>query len=200
MPRQTAARLYPGLRARHFHPGFTLVEILVALVVAGLLTAMLATVLGRGLVASSALEDTVERQRTRIVLQRLLSMDLRGKIPETELTITEHGFTLETVANHLVPGPLPVTVTWDFSRRQVRRIEEQPELDYALELLMISDLQDATLAFHDLSEGRWVNARSWLLESERPAPAGLRLELLPTGARTSWEIIHRLPLEHHAPH
>lgn len=180
-------------------PGFTLVEILVALVVAGMLTALLAAILGRGVVASSALEETVENQRSRIVLQRLLSMDLRGMLPETEMTITEHGFTLETVNNHLVPGPLPMTVTWDFTQRQVRRTEEQPDLDYVQELLVISNLQAWSLAFHDLTEGRWVDLRSWLHGTERPAPAGLRLELRPAGVQTAWDIIHRLSLEHDAP-
>lgn len=180
-------------------PGFTLMEILVALVVAGMLTALLAAILGRGVTASSALEETVENQRSRVVLHRLLSMDLRGMLPETELTITEHGFTLETVANHLVPGPLPVTVTWDFSQRRVRRTEEQPELEYVQEMLVISNLQAWNLAFHDLTEGRWVELRSWLHGTQRPAPAGLRLELRPAGAQTAWDIVHRLPLEHDAP-
>lgn len=180
-------------------PGFTLVEILVALVVAGMLTALLAAILGRGVVASSALEETVENQRSRVVLHRLLGMDLRGMLPETELTISEQGFTVETVNNHLVPGPLPVTVTWDFSRRQVRRTEEQPDLDYVQELLVISNLHAWSLAFHDLTEGRWVDLRSWLHGTERPAPAGLRLELRPSGAQAAWDLVHRLPLEHDAP-
>jgi prepilin-type N-terminal cleavage/methylation domain-containing protein len=134
--------------------GFTLVEILVALVVAGMLIALLASILGRGIVASSALGEASADQRSRVVLHRLLSMDLRGMIPETELTITEQGFTVETVNNHLVPGPLPMTVTWDFSQRQVRRTEEQPDLDYVQELLVISELRAWSLAFHDLTEGR----------------------------------------------
>ncbi len=199
MTQRNTSTFHHHSRATRPFPGFTLVEILVALVVAGMLTALLAGILGRGIVASSALGEASNDQRSRVVLHRLLSMDLRGMLPETELTITEQGFTVETVNNHLVPGPLPVTVTWDFSQRQVRRIEEQPDLDYIQELLVISNLQDWSLAFHDLTEGRWIVLRSWLHGTERPAPAGLRLELRPSGAQAAWDLVHRLPLEHDAP-
>ncbi|HDQ41532.1 MAG TPA: type II secretion system protein, partial [Desulfonatronum sp.] len=54
---------------RAFGPGgFTLIEILVALMVAGLLTAMVASLLGRSIVAGSALEETTQARQARLVL------------------------------------------------------------------------------------------------------------------------------------
>jgi hypothetical protein len=44
-----------------------------------------------------------------------------------------------------------------------------------------------------------MELRSWLHGTQRPAPAGLRLELRPAGVQTAWDIVHRLPLEHDAP-
>lgn len=188
----------PGGHAEWLGPGFTLVEILVALVTAGLLTAMLAAVLGQGVTVSSALGTTATDQHSRVVLYRLLSMDLRGMLPETELTIFEQGFTLETVHNHLIPGPLPVIVTWDFSGNRLRRIEEQPDLEYLLELPLISRLRDWNLDLYDLTEGRWVNLQAWIAGPEQPAPVGVRLELrLPDAV---WRATHRLPLEHDVAH
>lgn len=179
-------------------PGFTLVELLVALLVAGMLTALLAMILGRGSVASSALEETAKHQHSRVVLHRLLSMDLRNMLPETHLDIADQKFTMETTHNHLVPGPLPMSVTWDFSRDRLRRIEEQPDLEYRKELILIAELAQWSLALYDLTENRWVDLHSWQHGPQRAAPAGLRLELRVPDAASAWSIIHRLPLEHDA--
>ena len=180
-------------------PGFTLVEILVGLLVAGMLMALLAAIIGRGSLTSSALGESVEQQHSRVVLHRLLDMDLRNMLPRTQLAIDGQGIIMETSHNHLVPGPLPVTVTWDFSGGQLRRIEEQPELEYRKELVLIAAVAHWSLELYDLPEKRWVDLLSWQHGPQRPAPAGLRLELRISGAPSAWTLTHRLSLEHDAP-
>jgi prepilin-type N-terminal cleavage/methylation domain-containing protein len=190
------SHFFPVPKPRHPHSisGFTLIEVLTALVAAGLLTAMIAAVLSRGLTASSALEDISKQQRTRAVIYKLLSMDIRSMLPDTELTITEQGFSLESCHNHLLPGPLPVTVTWSFSDETLIRREEKPELNYSRAMTVASDLENWKLAFFDLSENRWVELKSWLQPPERPAPAGLQLHLYRKHLGLM-EFVHRLPLQ-----
>lgn len=181
-----------------FQAGFTLLEILVALVAAGLLAFMISAVLGRGIVASSALEEVSHGQRSRIVLYRLLSMDLRNMEKDGELTVTDQGFSLQTSHNHLLPGPLPMTVTWDFSEAGIRRTEELPDLAYTQSVVLVADLESCTLTFFDLSEKRWTDSRAWLHGTDHPAPVGIRLEVR-MGRNEQWELVHRLPLEHDVP-
>lgn len=173
--------------------GFTLIEVLVALMVAGLLTAMVASLLGRGIVASSALEERAQAQELRVALRRMLDMDIRNMGPGGEFRIAENGFSLKTSHNHLIPGPLPVTVTWMFSPSGIVRGEEQEALAYARTLVVTRSLEHWETHFFDLSEGLWLDARTWLRAPDRPAPAGLRLRLALEGAGLV-EIIQRLPL------
>ncbi|GAB6059198.1 prepilin-type N-terminal cleavage/methylation domain-containing protein [Desulfonatronum parangueonense] len=175
--------------------GFTLLEVLVALAAAGLLVTMVASVLMRGAVASSALEQAAEAQRARGVLHRLLSMDLRYVLPDTEITFTEHGFSLETGHNHLLPGPMPMTVTWLFSNQGLRRDEEQLDLTYVRSKVIMPEMESWALALYDLSESRWIDLRSWLRAGDRPSPAGMRLDLQAPG-HAPWRFVFRLPLHH----
>lgn len=177
-----------------FQGGFTLIEVLVALMVAGLLTAMVASILGRGVVASSALEETARGQQARVVLRRMLSMDLRNILQDSGFVISEDGFAVKTSHNYLVQGPLPVTATWNFSGNGITRKEEQPELSYAWTLTVAQGLDRWEMAFFDLTENRWMDQQPWLRSPERPAPAGLRLRLLLKGIGLV-EIIERLPLQ-----
>lgn len=178
--------------------GFTLVEVLVALMVAGLLTAMVASLLGRGVVASSALEETTQGQQARVNLRRVLDMDLRNMLPEGEFEILENGFALSTSHNHLIPGPLPVRATWTFSRLGLERKEEAPDLDYAQTLVLARSLERWELEYFDLTDKLWLVGRAWLDTPDRPAPAGVRLRLMFKGAGLV-EIIQRLPLHAASP-
>jgi prepilin-type N-terminal cleavage/methylation domain-containing protein len=180
-------------RAGLSQPGFTLVEILVAVMAAGLLTAMVAALLGRGMTASSALEDAAQGQQSRMVLARLLSMDLRNMLPDSELTLTANGFSLETSHNHLIPGPLPVTVEWRFEDEALIRLEEQTELEYAQQRSLLSNLRAWDMDLYDLEREQWVGLRSWPRDEDQPAPVGLRLRLRALG-RTELVVVRRLPL------
>lgn len=173
--------------------GFTLIEVLVALMVAGLLTAMVASLLGRGVVSSSALEEKAQAQELRVALRRMLDMDIRNMAPDGEFRIAENGFSLTTSHNHLIPGPLPVTATWSFSLDGIVRGEEQEALGYVRTLVVTRSLEHWETHFFDLSEGLWLDARTWLRSPGRPAPAGLRLRLALEGVGFV-EIIQRLPL------
>lgn len=181
-------------RAGLSRSGFTLVEILVAVMAAGLLTAMVAALLGRGMTASSALEDAAQAQQSRMVLARLLSMDLRNMLPDTELTLTASGFSLETSHNHLLPGPLPVTVEWRFGDEALIRLEEQPRLEYARQRSLLGNLRGWDLDLYDLEREQWVGLQSWPRDEDQPAPAGLRLRLRPQGRGNELVVVQRLPL------
>lgn len=174
--------------------GFTLIEVLVALMVAGLLTAMVASLMGRGIVASSALEEMAQGQESRVTLRRILDMDIRNMTAESEFTITEQGFSFSTSHNHLIPGPLPVTATWTFADNRIVRNEEHEDLKYAQTQILARTLPRWEAAFFDLTDAVWLDARAWLRIPDRPAPAGLRLRLvLEKGGFL--EIIQRLPLQ-----
>jgi len=174
--------------------GFTLIEVLVALMVAGLLTAMIASLMGRSVVASSALEEASQGRHARMVLRRMLAMDIRNMPPDAEFQVTENGFALATSHNHLIPGPLPITATWTFSESGIVRNEEQPDLGYLQTLVVSRSLEQREISFFDLTEGQWMDAQSWLRMPDRPAPAGLRLRLVLDGVGQV-EIIERLPLQ-----
>lgn len=173
--------------------GFTLVEVLTSVVVAGLLAASLASLFGSALSAGSALEEASEAQQARAVLRRILDLDIRNMVVDEEFQITEQGFSLKTTHNHLLSGPLPVLVNWTFSPAGVVRVEEQPDLEYAKTLVLSDSLEHGEAAYYDLSAEVWVDGRAWLRATERPAPAGLRLRLdLRDLGRV--EIVQRLPL------
>ncbi len=165
-----------------------------AVVIAGLLAAMLASLLGRSLTAGSALEETSQAQQARVVLRRILDLDIRNMVMDEEFQVMEQGFALTTSHNHLLPGPLPVLATWTFSPSGIVRVEEQPDLDYAKTLVLSASLEQWDAAYYDLTAGAWVDGRAWLRATDRPAPAGLRLRLLFQDIGQV-EIIQRLPLQ-----
>lgn len=164
-----------------------------AVVIAGLLAAMLASLLARSLTAGSALEETSRAQQARVVLRRILDLDIRNMLMDEKFQVLEQGFALTTSHNHLLPGPLPVLVNWTFSPSGIVRVEEQPDLDYAQTLVLSESLTHWDAAYYDLTAKAWVDGRAWLRATDRPAPAGFRLRLqLQDVGRV--EIIQRLPL------
>ncbi|MDY7000884.1 MAG: prepilin-type N-terminal cleavage/methylation domain-containing protein [Thermodesulfobacteriota bacterium] len=171
--------------------GFSLIEILVALAVAGVLLALVLRVVSQVARNSEVLETRGRISSETARLRRVLHRDLQNI--EGDLAISHEGFSIKTSHNFLLGRPLTVEVKWDFSEKNVRRVEEEPKLSYTKDMIFLPELKswDAQL-FHP-EKKRWFGLRSWLLSKFETAPSAIKLVLnLPD--REEIEMVERLPL------
>ena len=170
--------------------GFSLIEILVALAVAGVLIALVLRVVNQVARNSEILKSGVRVSSEAARLRRVLHRDLQNI--KGNLAVSTEGFSLTTSHNFLSGRPLEVAVRWDFSEKNVRRVEEEPELSYTKDMILLPELKswDAEL-FHP-EKKRWFSLRSWLLSKFNAAPSAIKLVLnLPD--REEIEMVERLP-------
>jgi len=170
--------------------GFSLIEILVALAVAGVLLTLVLRVVNQVARNSEILEAGVRISSETARLRRILHRDLQSI--EGDLTLSREGFSLTTSHNFLSGRPLEVAVRWDFSEKNVRRVEKEPELSYTKDMILLPELKswDAQL-FHPKKK-RWFDLRSWLLSKFDAAPSAIKLVLsLPD--REEIEMVERIP-------
>lgn len=177
------------------HParGFTLVEVLVAVALAGLLAAMIAGVMSRGILASEALLEHGEEESEKIVLRRILHRDFKAMDWGSGLEPTPEGFRLYTGHNMLLSSPLPVEVVWSFEEGEIVRREESPDLTYSREQTLYQDMDSVELEFLSLRDERWIPLDSWIRAPDRLYPRAVRLKLDFTG-QDRFEIVEHLPL------
>lgn len=170
-------------------PGFTLVELLVALATLGILLAMLVQVTGQVAVNSTALTGRMENTTEAARLRRLLHRDLASS-KDSSFSITNAGFSITTSHNLLLGQPLPVEVEWNFSGGAIRRIEELPKQGYSQALLLTAALSDWKAEIYSPSSKRWVDIRQMMTGSDLGKYRGLRLTLqLPGGTVEMTELL-----------
>ena len=170
--------------------GFSLIEILVALAVAGVLIALVLRVVNQVARNSEILESGVRVSSEAARLRRVLHRDLQNI--KGSLAVSTEGFSLTTSHNFLSGRPLAVEVNWDFSEKNVRRVEEESELSYAKDMILFPELKswDAEL-FHPAKK-RWFGLQSWLLSKFDVAPSAIKL-ILKFPDRGEIEMVERLP-------
>lgn len=173
-------------------PGFTLLEVLVGLVLAGVLGAMIAATAKQNILSSQALLQQVPTETVKTTLRRILHRDIQNMQLGSRLQPTSQGFRLSSGHNLLLNASFPVSITWSFSQGELLRREENPELGYVKEQTLCSELSSFKLEFLPTGAERWVQHQAWLLDKERPDPAALRLQLDMSG-RKQVRIIERVP-------
>lgn len=172
------------------HAGFTLVELLVALAILGVILAMLVRVAGQVAENTWALNGRMEVTSEAARLRRLLHRDCTSALQDS-LRLTNGGFSLTTSHNLLSGQPLPVEAEWDFSAGAVRRIERIPSQRYSKEILLTADLADWKAEVFTLDARRWTDLRTLMTALGLGQVSGLRLTLDLPGGRV--EMIEPLP-------
>lgn len=161
--------------------GFTLVEMVVALTLAGILAAMVSAALNRGLFSGEALIGEADQQKPFVTLRRLLHRDIKSRKLGSDILPTSSGFRLSTTHNLLRSAPLPVMVEWSFHRDRIVRREENPDLNYRSSQVLSRDLQAWELSFYSRKSDQWIDHRLWIMDENRSGPDALALSLTLTG-------------------
>lgn len=176
-------------------PGFTLLEVLVALICCAILLSFLYRTMAVVLRTSSQMNERLESQDQRLVLRRMLHRDLQAMTRQGGLTFHAWGFSLPTGHNILTGMPLEVEATWYFSPDGIYRIEENENLSYD-SVLRVCDLRDWELEAYGELEARWLPLASLAGEGKDGtlSVTALRLRLGLEG-KQRFEIVERLPRE-----
>lgn len=170
--------------------GFTLVELLAALAILGVLLAMLVRVTGQVVENTRALGGRMEVTSEAARLRRLLHRDFAAAKPDS-FHITSEGFALTTSHNLLLGQPLPVEAEWNFTNGAVRRIERLPTQSYVKEILLTEALADWKVEIFILDSKRWIDLRTVVASLGLDTVSGLRLALDMPGGRV--EMIEPMP-------
>lgn len=170
--------------------GFTLVELLAALAILGVLLAMLVRVTGQVAENTRALSGRMEVTSEAARLRRLLHRDCASAAQDS-LRLTKGGFSLATSHNLLSGQPLPVEAEWDFSAGAVRRIERIPAQGYSKEIVLTPDLAEWKAEVFTLDSRRWIDLRTLMTAIGLGQVSGLRLTLQLPGGRV--EMVEPLP-------
>lgn len=171
-------------------PGFSLIEVLVSLMVSGILMAMISMVMGQVVQNDEALRGLVGKTAEAATLRRILHRDLSSV--QGPLKLDPAGFSFPSTHNHLLAGPLPVTVTWTFREGIIRRLESAPDIRYASEIIFARNLRDWQMEFHDLNGNVWINGKSGAALGPANLISGLRLTLL-FADQSQLKILERIP-------
>ena len=183
----------PSLTILRPAKGFTLVEILVALILVGIIGTMIASAAKQGILTSQALLDQGSNRSKAIVLRRILHRDIHHMLWQSKLEAHSRGFQIKTGHNLLLNSSYPAVVTWIFNPPNVLRREEISALDYVLEQKLISDMTSCNLALMSARDRQWVNLKSLIMNPEQPRAVALRLRLHVDGWN-ALDIIERLPV------
>ncbi|WP_291321885.1 type II secretion system protein [Desulfonatronospira sp.] len=183
-------------RARAGFSGFTLVEVLVGLAVAGVLAAMLASIMGNSIFSSQELLKKSSEEHQKTVLRRIIHRDIKHMQWQTGLEPTSSGFRMVTGHNTLVSASIPMQVSWDFRDGKVIRIEENQDLEYSREQVLSHKLESLNIAFMSSQDQRWIEHQSWLMGTNRPYPRALRLRMV-FGEEVGFEIVEHIPGHDH---
>lgn len=170
--------------------GFTLVELLVALVVGALVMGIVLISVDRTIRNHAVLERQGEALTRMARLRRLLHRDFVNADTDT-LTFTSGALELHTTHALGMDAPFRVLVEWDFSTGGIIRRETVEDMDLERELTVLPRYDDFTAELYDNGKRRWLPART-LFSMQSPAFTALRLTLTPQGGE-EMTIIERLP-------
>ena len=137
--------------------GFTLVELLVALIFVGIIGTMIASAAKQGILSSQALLDQGSNNSKATILRRVLHRDIHHMLWQSSLESTSQGFQIKTGHNLLLNSSFPAVVSWIFNPPKVLRREEISALDYVLEQELISDITSHDLALMSARDRQWVS-------------------------------------------
>ncbi len=142
--------------------GFTLVEVLIAMVLMTLLMTLLGSSMSRIIIGNQALQANILGYRDFVSLRRTLHRDLQNMRDRTTLRFNVDGFSFTTshclVRNH----PMQVRVTWTINENVTRK-EEIDDLKYSRELVLFEGVDSFSLEVWEDRDDRWMDLDTILL-------------------------------------
>ncbi len=180
------------IQVRRLDRGFTLVELLVGLVVAGVLAAMIASLMGESILSSTTLLRRGQEGAEKTTLRRILHRDIKHMQWASTLDPAADGFSLQSGHNMLLAQALPMEVTWIFAEGRIVRREENFALQYSQEQVLLRDLEACKLELMPSNEERWIELDFWLTGKTQKQPRALRLTLVFNGGQQI-KIVEHVP-------
>jgi len=137
--------------------GFSLVELLIALTVSGILLAMLSGMISQITSAGVLLDEESEKAKRQITLRRLFHRDVQNMVAPGSMVFEDNRVIFDTTHSKLLDAPFPVTVTWDFAKNRIVRSEEVEDLNYKREDVLSGGLSSWSFEAYDDKQSRWLN-------------------------------------------
>lgn len=177
--------------------GFTLMELLVALAVSGLLLAMLGQTATQIMKTGQSLTERMRFNREVVVLRRLLHRDLQSLENLVKLRVSSTGLDFTTSHNLLSDRPLNVRVAWRFSGNRVMRSERKSSISYTNRIQVMERIQRFEVEMFITGDNRWVDITEWRnnmgsIMSRSKRLKALRMTLTMEGGDTI-TLVERLP-------
>lgn len=137
--------------------GFSLLEVLVALTIGAILAFLLAKTLGSAVAGSEGIERSRQQSRQLLTLRRLLHRDLQAIDWNQPVICTRNAVSFVTTHNHLVDGPLAVSVAWTAANGTLWRRESQEALHYRRDMPLLPGMSlSMTLEVYDTARRGWA--------------------------------------------
>ena len=174
--------------------GFTLVEVLIAMVLLAILMSLLGRSMGQIIIGSQALQNNILGYRELVSLRRTLHRDLQNMQAKETMVFGVDGFEFTTSHCLSRDHPLQVRVTWSFGDTIVRK-EAIDDIDYSREIVLMDKVEAFELGVWESRDKRWMDLDTILLSSAGGGNAGayrnLKLVVRSRGAEVT--ILERFP-------
>jgi prepilin-type N-terminal cleavage/methylation domain-containing protein len=170
--------------------GLTIIELIVALVVAGFIMSMLVRVMDGIITNHEGLVSRTDASLEALHLRRLLHRDLVN-MSGRSLRMNNKGFSLFTSHNLLTDTPCTVQADWVIEDGVLIRRERVGSMGYAKEITLVSDILSFELRILDTGGQRWMDLQSWLLSRRSVTPEALHVSF--ETETMSADILERVP-------
>lgn len=146
-----------GIKITGCKLGFSLIELLIALAVSGILLAVLSGTMQEITGASMSLDNRAEEAKKRLTLQRLFHRDVQNMTEPESLFFEKESVIFNTSHSTLMDSPYPVKVTWDFSKKRITRIEENELIEYESKAVIATGLSSWNFQAFNATLERWMD-------------------------------------------
>lgn len=171
--------------------GLTIVELLIALVIAGFIMSMVVRVMDNVIGNHEGLVSRTDANIETLRLRRLLHRDLAGMQGKT-LRVQDNGFSLKTSHNLLSDTPQVVDVEWEAEGGSLLRREFVKSMGYTKEIVLVTGIRSFSMRILDSGGQRWMELRSWLLSRKNVVPEAMHFEF--ETETMSADILERVPI------
>ena len=161
--------------------GFTLLEILVALAIMGMLMALVGQIMSQVVDSSAQLRQRLANAGDLVAVRRLLHRDLMDCQDKGSLEASRSGFSFPSTHNFFLDGTLPLVVTWSFDDHVVTRTEEDKELNYTRTIPLLHGVRGWILEYYVPAKIAWLphdTLRALQKAEQMPRVNALRLTVV----------------------
>lgn len=172
--------------------GFSLIEVMVALIVAGVLMVMVSRILGQTIINDEALLKNIGVTRELATLRRLLHRDIQSINDPKSIDIKGNLIEFDSTHNLLSDHPLLVKVRWRLEKSKLSRTEQQGDVSYKSEMVILQEVAGWELSLYDSANQEWTRLADWGTKRKfKPVMAGIMIVLTLNDGRKV-EIVERL--------